>query len=54
MKDQFDKKELKETIQALANFIHKQSYDIEMCDIEDLDMLDKVQDYLRELLDFYN
>ena len=54
MKDKFDKQQLKETFNEFVNFVYKQNYNIENVNIEDLDMLDKVQDYLKELLDFYN
>ena len=54
MKDKFDKQELKDTILAFRDYVHRQSYDLEMSRIEDLDMLDKVEDYLVELLENYN
>ena len=53
MKDKFDKQELRDTISEFRNYISRQNYDIEMCNYDDLDMLDKVFDYLKELGDYY-
>ena len=53
MKDKFDKQELRHTIQEFRNYVSKQNYDIEMSNIDDLDMLDKVYNYLKELESYY-
>lgn len=53
MKDKFDKEELKDTIRKLDDFIMKINYNFEMYNEKDLDLMDKVYDYLKELEGYY-
>ena len=53
MKDKFDKENLKDTIRQLDDFIMKMNYDFERYNEKDLDLMDKVYDYLKELEESY-
>ena len=53
MKDKFDKNELKDTMTELQNYIMKITYDFECGNIKDIEMLDKVLEYLEELEGYY-
>ena len=50
---QFDKEELKDTIRKLDDFMMKMNYDFEMYNEKDLDLMDKIYDYLKELEEYY-
>ena len=54
MKDKFDKEELRSVMISLQDYIIRQTYDVEDARIEDIEMLDKVLDYLKELEGYYN
>lgn len=53
MKDKFNKDELKDTIRKLDDFMMKMNYDFERYNEKELDLMDKIYDYLKELEEIY-
>ena len=53
MKDAFDKMNLRDTIKEFRDYLGKQNRDLSLVNDNDLDLLDKVYEYLIELELYY-